>query len=374
MSRRPDARKTPERILVRCPNWLGDVVMTTPGLRALRTSFPRARIVAQLPEALIPLLEGSGLCDELWALAPRGASLPILAREARRTADMRFDLGIVVPESISSALRMRFGRVQRISGFARDPIRRVLLDDVVAAPDSWGRRRFVSRERFVLRLMEAVGAQADSARSSLHVTESERARLASALRSHGLTLGDLERDPPIVLAPGAGFGPAKCWPAESYAALADRFAENSDRVVLVGSAADQVHLDAVRVAMKSTPVLLGAALDVGALKALLSGARLLVSNDAGARHIAAAFGVPGVVFFGPTSVAKTPENLDAIEILESEHDCRPCYLRECPIDHRCLRSIEVDAAEAAARRALERERRFGPASRGASVGAVGAVG
>jgi heptosyltransferase-2 len=81
----------------------------------------------------------------------------------------------------------------------------------------------------------------------------------------------------------------------------------------------------------------------------------LISNDAGARHVAAAFGVPSVVFFGPTSLAKTAENLAAIEVLETEHECRPCYRRSCPIDHRCLRSIGVDEALAAAGRALRHE-------------------
>jgi len=373
VTRRTGSHAEPERILVRCPNWLGDVVMTTPGLRALRQSFPEARIVAQLPEALIPVLEGSGLCDELWPVAPRGASLSTLARESRRMADMQFDLGIVVPESISSALRMRLGRVRRVVGFARDPIRRALLGEVVPAPASWGRRRLVSRERFGLRLMEAVGAAGDSCRLSLSVTEAEDARLESALRSHGLSLAALESDRLIVLAPGAGFGPAKCWPAESYAALGDRFAKKGGGVVLVGSAADASSLDAVHAAMKSTPILLGASLDLGALKALLCRARLLVSNDAGARHVAAAFDVPSVVFFGPTSVAKTPENLDAIEILESDHDCRPCYRRECPIDHRCLRSIGVEAAEAAAGRALERDHRFPDTPRAAAAFVTGAI-
>jgi heptosyltransferase-2 len=347
------ARRAPERILVRCPNWLGDVVMTTPGLRALRRSRPDAWIVAQLPEPLMPLLEGSGLCDEVWPVAPRRAPFPSLVEEARRVAAARFDLGIAVPESISCALRMRLGRVRRIVGFARDPLRRLLLDQVVPAPSVWGRRRLISRERFVLQLMEAVGASRDSPGLELGVTAEESARLEAVLVTQGLSLAALTEDPPIVVAPGAGYGPAKCWPAASYAELGDRFAERGERVVLVGSAADRKQLAEVESAMKSRPIVLAGALEIGGLKALVSLARLLVSNDAGTRHVAAAFSVPSVIFFGPTSVAKTGDNLDAIEILESEHDCRPCYRRVCPIDHRCMTSIGVDRADAAASRALE---------------------
>jgi heptosyltransferase-2 len=120
--------------------------------------------------------------------------------------------------------------------------------------------------------------------------------------------------------------------------------------------------------MKSEPVVLDAVLDLGSLKALIRASRLLVANDAGTRHVAAAFGIPSVVFFGPTSVAKTADNLDVIEILETEHDCRPCYRRDCPIDHRCLRSITVDDADDAAFRVLgsEQSRELDPfGSRGA---------
>jgi heptosyltransferase-2 len=106
--------------------------------------------------------------------------------------------------------------------------------------------------------------------------------------------------------------------------------------------------------MQTRPLVLAGTLDLGALKVLVRGARLLVSNDAGARHVAAAFEVPSVVFFGPTSVAKTPDNLERVEVLETDHACRPCYRRRCPIDHRCLRTLSVDQAEQATRRAVVR--------------------
>lgn len=358
-----------ERILVRCPNWVGDVVMATPGLRALRRAYPDAWIVGQLPEGLVPLLEGSGYCDEIWPLVPRRAGISALRLEAKRLAESRFDLGILIPESISSALRMRWGRVGRLTGFARDPLRRWLLDDVVLAPREWGRRRLVSRERFVMRLMGAVGVGVEGEDLSLGlcVTTEGEAGLAAVLRESGLSLAEFERDPPIVLAPGASYGDSKCWPADSYGELADRFAERGRRVILVGGPGEHSRIEAVRASMKSKAIVLDGVLDLGGLKALLRGARLLVANDAGARHVAAAFEIPSVVFFGPTAVSKSADNLAAIEVLETEHDCRPCYQRRCPIDHRCLRSIAVDDADAAASRLLDgkRSRPLDPLVRGA---------
>lgn len=353
---------SPARILVRCPNWLGDVVMSTPGLRALRRAFPEARIVAQVSAPLVPLLAGHPALDEVWPLAVPVRRFRALRREARRIAAERFDLGIVLPESISSALLMRMGRVGRIVGHARDPIRRRLLDQEVPTPAAWGRRRLVARERFVLGLMGAVGATGNDLRLELAVTPDEEARLEDALRRAGRGLDPLGRSGagrlPIVLAPGASYGTSKCWPVGSYAVLADELLRRGESVVLIGSAAERDRVAAVRAAMRSegaaaVPVLAGA-LDLGALKALLRRARLLVCNDAGARHVAVAFGTPAVVFFGPTSVAKTNANLDLVERLETEHGCRPCYRRRCPIDHRCLVSIGPGEAMEAVERALRR--------------------
>ncbi len=357
------------RILVRCPNHAGDVVMATPGLAALREAHPQAEIVAHLPAPLIPLLEGAGLVDALWAIESRGRGLVALRREAARIAAHRFELGIAIPESISSALLMRLGRVAHVVGFARDPLRAALLHERVRADAGWGRRRFVSRERFVLRLAEATGAgiAAGPPRLRLGTTAAEAARLEAALGPLGSSLAALAQSPPIVLAPGAGFGEAKQWPAESFAALGDRLAERGAPIFVVGAPGEEALVASVARAMRVRAFVLAGTLDLGALKSLLSRARLLVANDAGARHVAAAFEVPSVVFFGPTSVAKTPDNLDQVEILETDHACRPCYRRRCPIDHRCLRSLSVDQAEQAAARAIARLDRPAPAPR-ASAG------
>ncbi len=329
--------------------------MSTPGLRALRKAYPEAWIVGQLPLGLAPLLEGSGYFDEIWPVVPRRSGFSRLHVEAKRLAEARFDLGIVIPESISSALSMRWGRVGRVTGFARDPLRRWLLHEVALAPQAWGRRRLVSRERFVLELMAAIGVETDDLTLGLFVTDGEEARLDAALGEQGRGIAELVRDPPILLAPGASFGASKCWPAESYGELADRFAARGRSVILVGGPGEHRRLEAVRASMKSRPLVLDGVLDLGSLKALIRRADLLVANDAGARHIAAAFDIPSVIFFGPTSVSKTADNLAAIEILETDHDCRPCYLRSCPIDHRCLRTITVADADDAVSRAMGRE-------------------
>lgn len=360
---------SPRRILVRCPNWLGDLVMSTPGLRALRQAHPDAHIVAHVAEPIAPLLAGHPDVDEVWPLRWRGRGLRALRAEARRIAEGRFDLGIVIPESISSALLMRWGGVGCVVGHSRDPLRRLLLQRVASGPGVGG-SRLVARERVVLALMAAVEAASEDATLHLGVTLEEEARLARAVAASAAAGGERDRSPLggcVVIAPGASFGDSKCWPVESFAALGDLLAERGERVVLVGSAAERDRVRSVAAAMRSECLTLAGELDVGALKALLREACLLIGNDAGARHVAVALGTPAVVFFGPTAVEKTDENLARVEVLETEHGCRPCYRRRCPIDHRCLASIGADEALAAVDRALAR-----PLAGGwPSVGGVG---
>ncbi len=356
-----DANARPaERIAVRCPNWLGDVVMSTPALHALRQARPEAHVTALLPEPLAPLLEGAGLVDEVWGMASRSpeGGLRAWSVDRRRIARADFDLALVIPESVSSAWLMRAAGVRRVVGFAQDPLRKALLHEVVPAPAAWGQRRLVSRERFCTTLVEAVsgspaGPEPDL-RLRLGVSASEVARLDEALTAAGSSSSSFATAPPVVLAPGASFGETKCWPVESFAALGDRLVAGGDSVVLIGAPGEEARVAAVETAMRAPAIVLAGRLDLGALKALLRGAKALVANDAGARHVAAAFGVPGVVFFGPTSVEKTADNLASIEVLETQHACRPCYARTCPIDHRCLRTISVDAALAATTRAVAR--------------------
>ena len=259
--------------------------MTTPALRALRRRFPEAWITAQLPPTLAPLLDGAGLVDDFAPLASRDRGLPGWRRDLGWLRARRFDLGVLVPESVSSALLMRAGGVRRTVGFARDPLRRALLDEVVPASPDWGRRRMVSRERMALALVASLGGAAlpadETPRLELAVTPEEDARLDASLAR---AAGDAERElagGPIVVAPGASFGDAKCWPVDRYAALVDRLTLEGWPVVLLGAPGESGRIAAVRGRLARSVVVLDGALDVGALKALMRRARALVANDAG---------------------------------------------------------------------------------------------
>jgi heptosyltransferase-2 len=356
----------PRTLLVRAPNWVGDLVMATPAFRALREGFPAARIAVQLREGLRPLLEGAPWFDEVLPLHASGRSAWGFARDAWQLRRRRFDVGLCLPESFSSALLMRLGGVRCVVGYRRDA-RSLLLHRAVEPPGPRRGRLLVPRERHVLGLVEALGCPARGSHLELFTTGAEEARAAAALAARGVA----PEAPLALLAPGASYGPAKLWGAERFAVVGDALAGAGAHVVLVGTPAEGALCARVAARMTAPVADLGGALDLGALKALIRRARVLVCNDAGARHVAVAFGVPCVVMFGPTSLEKTGLNLERVTVFEAtDVSCRPCYRRSCPIDHRCMTRISPERVARAALAAL----RAGPGGAGARACRDGAAG
>jgi heptosyltransferase-2 len=333
-----------ERILVRAPNWAGDLVMATPGFRALRAAWPGAELVLHVREGLASLVAGAPWFDAVLPLASYGRGPAALLAEARALRRRRFDLGLCLPDSFSSALLMRCAGVRTAVGYRRQG-RGGLLHRAIEPP-----RGLVARERHVLGLTSAVGCATRGTHLELFTTADEEAVAERRLAEQGIRSGDGF----AVLAPGASYGSAKLWPASSFAAVGDALVADGLRVAVVG-APDEVELGRrVSTAMRAPVADLVGRLDLGALKAVIRRARAVVCNDAGARHVAVAFGVPAIVLFGPTSLAKTNLNLERVRPLWEDVACRPCYQRRCPIDHRCMTRLAPERVIEAARAALER--------------------
>lgn len=338
----------PQEILVRGPNWTGDWIMASPGFRALRAGYPESRITLQVRPELAPLAAGAPWFDAVWPLASYGRGPRALLREGlalRR--QRRFDLGICLPDSVSAALLMRAAGVRRIVGYRRG-WRRPLLHRAVELPRPRARRLLIARERYVLGLLEALGCPARGTSLELFVTAAEEEAARVALQARGVA----PERPLAVLAPGASFGPSKLWPDRSFAAVGDALERAGLAVAVVGTPGERPLAAAVCAAMTRPAADLAGALDLGGLKALVRSSRLLVCNDAGARHVAVAFGVPCIVTMGPTALEKTDMNLERVSVLSADVECRPCYRRTCPIDHRCMERIPAEAVVEEALRAL----------------------
>ncbi len=357
----------PRRILVRAPNWVGDVVMATPGFRALRAGFPEARIALQIRAGLAPLLAGAPWFDEVLPVTShRRGARALLGEGLRLRRQTHFDLGICLPDSFASALLMRAAGVREIIGYRRGG-RGLLLTRPVPRRRGADGGSWVARERHVLGLLDPLGCERRGTHLELFVTPDEESATSDLLGAQ-----DIEPGAPLVaLAPGSAYGPSKRWPAESFARAADALARAGARVVVVGSPQEALLARRVTEAMREPAANLVPHLDLGTLKGVIRRSRVLLCNDAGARHVAVAFGVPCVVLMGPTSLEKTGFNLERVRVLVEDVPCRPCYRRICPIDQRCMTRIDPQRVVAAAVPALSGEtaagRRGGEATAGAAI-------
>lgn len=323
------------KILVREVNWVGDAVLTLPALEALDRQFPDSEIVILGRPWVAGLFRGQPCVDTVLSGAAAGgwhgvARRWILARELRRE---RFDLAVLFPNSFDSALVAWMAGIPRRLGYATDG-RGLLLTHPVGAAKDAGRRHQVYR---YLELARALGGNGNGL-PHLVVTADAIRTAEELLARHGVDRGATC----VAVNPGSVYGSAKRWPADRFAAVADELAARwKARVLLVGSAGEARVLRDVARAMRTTAVVLGGQTDIGTLPALLQRVRLLLTNDTGAMHVAAAVGTPVVAVFGPTDVDATGPLGPRSRYVRRPVPCSPCLLRECPIDHRCMTSITV---------------------------------
>jgi len=331
------------RLLVLAPNWLGDVVMALPALTALRAWWPGAHLAVAARPSVAPLLEMIDGIDERVALdGPSGAGAKVAARaDARRLADGQFEAALLLPNSFHAAWLARQAGIPEVWGY-RTSWRGMLLTRAVARPP--GR---VTQAEYYRALVRGLGGPDAPLTAALTVSAEQRAGAGQLLRSRGWTGGPL-----VCFAPGAAYGLAKRWPPERVARVAVRLAhERGATPVLVGARGDAetinevlAHIQRLIGTSAPTPIDLGGRTDLLMLAGVLAMSRAVVSNDSGAMHVAAAVGVPVTAIFGPTNEHATAPLAHPsgrpVAIVAGEAWCRPCQLRRCPIDHRCMTAIE----------------------------------
>jgi heptosyltransferase-2 len=321
----------PERIVVRAPNWLGDTVLSLPALRDLRRNFPAARLEVLARPAVAEVYEAVAEVDAVRETRGPRADVAALASGA-------FDLGVLFPNSFGTALQLFRAGVPERWGYSTDGRAALLTRRCPVPPEVRGE----SEVYYYRAMLAGLG---------LHVTAAPDATLAPrpAWRERALSLlgGD---GPWLGINPGASFGTAKRWLPERYAAVADRLARRYGlRPVVVGGAAERPVAEALTAAMRTKPRVLCGETSVGELLGVLAALRLLLTNDSGPMHLAAALGTPVVAVFGSTNWRETAPFGARATLVREDVECAPCKLRECPIDHRCMTRVSVErVVEAAA--------------------------
>lgn len=335
----------PSRIYVALPNWVGDVVMCTPALRALRQRFPRAEIVAQAKGHLGELVVDSGLIDEFFPSPKRGAANAW--RAARVLRARGFDWAVLMAESERAALLPALAGIPVRAGLFHTWARKRLLTHGIPRVRSTAGAlaRFSMIERYLM-VTRALGAPDQGAKLALTVTESQLQRIEARLQGAGL---DAEA-PLLSLVIGAAAGSAKAWPAASFAEAADRLHQRFGwhPVIAPGPGEEALAAEVAKRARCRVVVLTDPTVSLGGLAALLARSAFVLTNDTGPRSMAVALGKPLAVPVGPTDRAFTDHHLEGQAVLTADVACRPCHLDRCPIDHRCMTritpAIVVDAA------------------------------
>jgi heptosyltransferase-2 len=344
------------KILLRLPNWIGDIVMATPALRAVRAGFPDAEIALLGPAAALSMLDGAPWFDRAIALPrERGPLAPW--RLGRSLRAERFDAAILLPNSWSSAVVALAAGIPRRIGYDND-FRGVLLTESLPVRRV-GRLRPVPMVEYYLALCRKAGCPIERTARHLElpVTGAAIERTAAWDRAHGLAPDER----PIAFNVGASFGGSKLWTIEGWAAVAEHFLRAGRRVIVYGGPSDRPVVEAVLAATKVAGAIGTTEIPLQDLCAHMRRAALLVSTDSGGRHFGVAAGIPVVVLMGPTHPNYTELDYDRYCVLLEKVECWPCHLRTCPIDHRCMRRIGPERVIAAAEDFLAGRRPFGGA-------------
>jgi lipopolysaccharide heptosyltransferase II len=319
----------PYRWLVRSPNPLGDACMSLPAVRALKKSRPGIHLTVTCRDNLAPMWAAR---DEVDAVIPFSKSLGPLSVGRLIREHGPYDEGLLLPNSFRSALELRLGGVRRLTGYARYQ-RSFLLQRAVKEPlPSPEKQHHVHR---YLHLIEAMG-----------ITMEPIDELLAIPPAPTPIAGNAESEIHLGICPGAEYGNAKRYPIERYAEAIGNLRTNRPdlkiRVSIFGSPAERQIGEDLAALVAEPRVNRAGQTSIAGLVEELQSCHLVATNDTGTMHLAAALGVPTVAIFGSTEPDFTAPIGTIHRVIRHKVDCSPCFLRECPIDYRCMLRIEPD--------------------------------
>lgn len=327
------------KILLRGPNWVGDAVLAIPAMKAVRERFPEAEITLLVRPSVAGVFTSAPFVDRVWSEPkPSGAGGWFrLIREIRR---QRFDMALLFPNSFESAAAVFLGAARKRIGYAADG-RRLLLTNALKANAGDHQVDYYMRIA-----VEAAAAPMPRPSIAIEATAAERAQARKVLASAGIAPARRF----LVLSPGAAYGSAKRWGSDRFAEAARVLAAEFELdVAIVGSEMERSIAEEIRARLPKRAAVLNGKTSLETLIGVLAESSLVLTNDSGPMHIAAALGVPTVAIFGATDDTVTGPCSPAARVVKEPVDCSPCMLRECPIDHRCMTRVSAEAVCRAAR-------------------------
>ena len=326
----------PKNILVRMPNWLGDLIMATPILKDLRHHWPEAKITACCQGALSTVIQGDPNIDSLLSFK-RSKGFFDRQNKATITNSLKkgqYDLGILLTNSFSSAWMFYWGKVLNRVGFA-DHYRTPLLTYPIPFPATRDSQHLVITYK---KLLNPLGISVSNTEPKLYVSEQEKSQARTELCQLGVTSDHIL----IGINPGAAYGSAKCWLPDRFKKVVQKLLENPRiRIIFFGDQAGASLVKDICNGLPDTVINLAGRTSMRELIAFVQQCQIFLTNDSGPMHMASALGIPLLALFGSTSDTTTGPYKGGT-VIHKHVICSPCYLRECPIDFQCMKQIGVE--------------------------------
>ena len=338
------------KILVRSPNWVGDVVMATPAFRCIRENFPDAHITLLIKENLRGVIDGSPWFDEVLELVSKvkksknedlssrkvfGKGTNEYLRLIYKLRMERFDLGFLFPNSFSSALMVWLGGVKRRVGYNRDS-RSFLLTDSIKRLSENGKFLPTYMGDYYLKLCAQLGCKITSGKPEMFISEACENKANELFKKY-----NIDEKPFFLMSPGASYGSSKLWTAEGFARTADSLKEVVDCNIVLTCGPGEIGLaDEIEKLSKSRLINLSrASISLDVFKVIVKRCMLLIALDSGPRHFAVALNRPVVVLMGPNGPKYTESEYEIGKVIREDIECSPCQLKTCPTDRRCMTMI-----------------------------------
>ncbi len=326
------------RLLIRSTNWIGDAIMTTPAVRAIRKNFFNARISILAKPWVAPVFEHSPRVDEIIVYDAKGRHKGIrgIARLSRELKPMGFDAAILLQNAIEAAIIPFLAGIKTRIGFDTDA-RRLLLTHPVSCTK---KIKSIHQTGYYLEMLKGAGLFDDTGKLELFLGETDRNAAEKILKKNGI----LPVEQVVGINPSATFGPAKQWFPEKYAALADKMIETLGvKIIIFGGPLDRDLGKSIVGMMRNRAVDLCGRTRLGVAMALIDRCRAFVTNDSGLMHVAAALDTPLVAVFGSTNHKTTSPWSEKSRIVRVPVECSPCMKMVCPLGHmQCMKKVSVD--------------------------------
>lgn len=336
------------KIVARVPNWIGDAVMCIPTIKSLKKNFPNDKIFVGADKWVEGIFEGLPYIEGILEFNG-GRSLKNIIFNAKYLKKYDFDLGLLFTNSFRTSLEFFIAGIPERWGYKSDG-RRLLLTRWVKKNESLFSKHHVY---YYLDLLSKLNFDVEEPELELYVSEGDFKKTEEIFKLKGVEENTLK----IGINPGAYYGKAKRWITENYGILGNLLQKKFNSTIFIFGSKEEVPLsEEIAKSLEKKPVILAGETSLRELISMISRMDLFITNDSGPMHIANAFRIPIVAIFGPTNPASTAPFHQPYKVIRKDVPCFPCKYRECPVDHLCMKEINVWEVFQAAEELLSKEK------------------